>query len=221
MCSFALVPLASVEGQARLDVLSAPSNGPSTVRCGHRGVVDAWRVQKGGTCCGLASLAIVLSSQESGVTVDEDEVMGMVESDLSSVQEGKVRRSGMTLAELESLSSSMPTRVTEVSRMHGGGGNLDSVDSLRTVLVTALHEPATRVILNYQMSTLGQTPWGGHLSPVAAYHSDSDSVLICDTWPKTEPVWASVEKVWRAIVEIDRESGVSRGLLILRLVGTP
>mmetsp|Transcript_5168 Transcript_5168/g.12473 ORF Transcript_5168/g.12473 Transcript_5168/m.12473 type:complete len:110 (-) Transcript_5168:502-831(-) len=50
------------------------------------------------------------------------------------------------------------------------------------------------------MSTMGQTPFGGHLSPVAAYHEPSDSILVLDPWhTQTEPFWGSLCGVWKAM----------------------
>ena len=71
-----------------------------------------------------------------------------------------------------------------------------------------------RVLLNYHMSTLGQRPFGGHVSPVAAYHAPTDSFLVMDTWPRTEPVWAPARRLWDAAVHVDDKSGRSRGLVI-------
>ena len=71
------------------------------------------------------------------------------------------------------------------------------------------------MLLNYHMSTLGQTPFGGHVSPVAAYHAPTDSFLIMDTWPQTEPVWAPAGQVWDAILHVDKNSKRSRGLVII------
>jgi hypothetical protein len=68
------------------------------------------------------------------------------------------------------------------------------------------------------MTTLGQVPFGGHLSPIAAYHQRTDTVLIMDVWhTKTEPVWATIENIWNAIsISKDEESQKLRGLLLIK-----
>ena len=100
---------------------------------------------------------------------------------------------------------------------------LSGPDDLRRLVVEVLSKPPSRegLVLNYHMSTLGQVPFGGHLSPVAAYHGATDCLLILDVWhTETEPVWAPLGGgVWKAIAAIDPESGAPRG--ILKLVQRP
>jgi len=96
---------------------------------------------------------------------------------------------------------------------------LSGPNDLRQLVVEVLLKPPSNegLVLNYHMSTLGQVPFGGHLSPVAAYHEATDSLLIMDVWhTDTEPVWAPLEgSVWKAIAAIDPESGTPRGILKL------
>ena len=95
---------------------------------------------------------------------------------------------------------------------------LQGLQDLRDLVVGALSKPTHReaLVLNYHMSTLGQVPFGGHLSPIAAYHSASDSLLVMDVWhTQTEPIWAPLDDVWTAISHIDGESQRARGVLHL------
>eukprot|EP00729_Bicosta_minor_P008732 gene8733-4699_t len=154
-----LLPLNSREGKQRL--AEAVANGS-----GHQAIVDAWRPQTGSTCCGFASLAVVLTALKegasSGESVHEDAVHPLAAADGGAiVADEQVRRVGMTL------------------------------DQAR------------------------QVPYGGHLSPIAAFHEPSDAILIMDVWYETEPVWATVETVWNAILGLDSESKKPRGLLVV------
>ena len=79
-------------------------------------------------------------------------------------------------------------------------------------LLAALRGPGL-VVLNYHMSTAGQTPFGGHFSPLGAYHARSRRFLVLDVWPDTEPAWLDGEALLAAMRHVDDESGQSRGWL--------
>merc|ERR1712046_59903 len=92
-----------------------------------------------------------------------------------------------------------------------------SLEMFRSTVAAALSTSSkTSVILNYHMNELGACELGGHFSPVAAYHERSDSILICDCWLTTEPMWAPLKKVWPAICGVDDETGKPRGLLMVQ-----
>ena len=82
-----------------------------------------------------------------------------------------------------------------------------------TTAATASPRPELRrcVLLNYHMSTAGQRPFGGHFSPLAAFHAPSGRFLVLDVWPQTAPCWVSGELLWAALVGTDSDSGRSRG----------
>lgn len=189
--------------------------------------------------------------------VDEDSVYPMATQTITGtsravcgiVSEEKIRTSGMTLDQVRTLAEALPTTEKATAFFPVGDETdaeaitkdaaiptatrkvLEEPESLRKLVVEALKEPSRRggLILNYHMSTLGQVPFGGHLSPVAAYHQASDSLLVLDVWhTKTEPVWAPLCAsgsesengsgsgcVWEAISKIDPESGAPRGVLKL------
>lgn len=160
------------------------------------------------------------------------------------VSEEDIRTSGMTLDQVRALAEALTTTEkaiafspaatmipveehnTNTKDIKNSSNNrqttttlLEGPHQLRTLVSNVLSEhPSSKqgLVLNYHMSTLGQVPFGGHLSPIAAYHSRSDSILVMDVWhTHTEPVWASVECVWKAISGIDPSSGLPRGLLKL------
>ncbi len=164
--------------------------------------------------------------------VTEDDVYPMAESNNNGVivSDHKIRTSGMTLDQLRCLANPLPeTKKAIVYRVQLEDGQdqynatqvtptewiLWGKEVLREQLKFTLKHPASQkgLILNYHMTTLGQEPFGGHFSPLAAYHVDSDSVLILDVWPETEPVWAPLTKVWDAMMKPDPESNAPRGLL--------
>ena len=361
-----LVPLFSAEGKKRLEDVEA-NNGDynndlsssssssssfpsilatsaSTITGGgcyvQKQIITSFRKQRGNTCCGLASLAVLLTAAAAKLQVqdrdqniviasrllleevnnykyyhnnnnnnnrkkscsyyvDEDDVYPMVatrtdvtdeEYDITAsnsnnnaiisspiVSDEKIRRSGMTLDQITSLASALPTTKTAIAFFpstssktatanttdttdttdtttdtnnildtsncciekaataddDNNDDNNDSAtatatatrllsgpDELRTIICQVLSNPSSKegLILNYHMTTLGQVPFGGHLSPIAAYHQRTDTVLIMDVWhTKTEPVWATIDNIWNAIsISIDGESQKPRGLLLIQ-----
>ena len=176
--------------------------------------------------------------------VDEDHVYPMLGEDACGiVSEEKIRNSGMTMDQIRILAKALPTTESAISffpKLFNGeksssnsetkqGVNLPphqnilrGPQDLRELLASALSKPthSEGLVLNYHMSTLGQVPFGGHLSPVAGYHAASDSLLVMDVWhTQTEPIWAPLQDVWTAVSEIDPESQRPRGLL--RVVHVP
>jgi hypothetical protein len=56
-----------------------------------------------------------------------------------------------------------------------------TVDDVRELVLSALQEPDSRVVLNYDRGAIGQGPMGhGHWSPIGAYHATTDSFLVMD-----------------------------------------
>lgn len=121
-----LLPLNSREGKQRL--AEAVANGS-----GHQAIVDAWRPQTGSTCCGFASLAVVLTALKegasSGESVHEDAVHPLAAADGGAiVADEQVRRVGMTLDQARTLAEHLPTTASATAffppaiEAGGGGG---------------------------------------------------------------------------------------------------
>ena len=119
-------------------------------------------------------------------------------------------RSGLTLQEM-----------TEMFRQFAVNADLFYGDQLtestfRDLMTTAMGDPNTRLVANFDRETLNQQG-AGHFSPIAAYDSASDSVLIVDVAKfKYPPFWVSVLDFLNAMNTIDSDSGKSRGLIRVR-----
>ena len=87
----------------------------------------------------------------------------------------------------------------------------DAMRQLRHAMHAA---PKSAVLLNYHMGVAGHRPFGGHFSPLVAYHEKSERFLVLDCWPDTEPCWHSAARLWSAIAGTDGESRLSRGWLV-------
>jgi hypothetical protein len=88
--------------------------------------------------------------------------------------------------------------------------------TFRDLITTAMGDPNTRLVVNFDRKTLNQQG-SGHFSPIAAFDSASDSVLILDVAKfKYPPFWVSVADLLNAMNTIDSDSGKSRGLIRVR-----
>lgn len=171
--------------------------------------------------CGVASMVMVLNALEIPApiaaqystfrTFTQDNFFNNPKTE-AVIAAQTVARMGMTLEQMGQLlaSYSVPVQVYH-------GGNLTE-DEFRRLIVENLEEKDNFVLVNYLRSAIDQQR-GGHISPIAAYHQDSDRVLILDVARyKYPPVWVEVEALWRATQTEDSVSGKTRGLV---LVGQP
>ena len=169
--------------------------------------------------CGVASLVVVLNSlavPAPAVPAYPGYHFWTQENIFSGpggdrfVRAERVRREGMTLAQLHGWSSD---HGLVVRRFHG---DQLSLEQFRQLLRDGLRDRRDRLVVNYLRSGIAQKG-SGHISPIAAYDSRSDRVLILDVARYRYPaVWVKAEALWRAMGEIDKDSGQSRGLLSLR-----
>ena len=165
----------------------------------------------------------------------ESGVLAMASERPEGLSARKVRKGGVTLQELGVLmreigvpcecmhahadgaadggqSGAAPSTILPASAAQGEAAMLAALARLREGVRAA---PGCGVLVNYHMSTAGQRPFGGHVSPIAAYHAPSDRFLVLDTWPQTGPTWLSAAALWAAMAATDDESGLPRGWLVV------
>ena len=71
------------------------------------------------------------------------------------------------------------------------------------------------LVVSYLRSALQQTG-DGHFSPIAAYHMETDQVLILDVARfKYTPHWVSLEELYQAMTHIDTATDMSRGWFVV------
>jgi hypothetical protein len=205
-------PLAEPAGQQRL--LQA------TARADHGPLAQWFETQANLAYCGVASAVMVLNS----LAVPAPPVPGYgayrfwtqtnvfaIPGSRGFVRPEVVAGEGMTLAQLHGWLAATPGLVVE--RFHGDQLSLAQWQAL---LRRSLQDPRDRLLVNYHRPALGQAG-GGHISPVAAYDSDSDTVLILDVARYRYPaVWVSAADLWEAMGTTDAGAGRSRGLLLIR-----
>lgn len=153
--------------------------------------------------CGVASSVTVLNAL--GRSLDQSTFFDTGSAELKSQFEVSI--SGMTLAEL----AAFLTAHDAVVRVHYADAL--PVDAFRDIVRRNLRQPDDFMLVNYQREVLGQRRVG-HISPLAAYDEESDSVLILDTasyhYP---PTWVPLTQLHAAMATMDSASGRSRGLV--------
>jgi hypothetical protein len=176
--------------------------------------------QSNTTFCGVASAVMVLNACgiERPISPDHGEYRLWTQDNFwtkqleAVVSKDTVSREGMTLATLGQLIQAHGVRAGVI---HAGE---ETVGSLRDKVLGGLKDGSAYVLLNYHRPSLGigQTG-GGHISPIAAYHKDSDSFLILDVARyRYESGWISAASLYAAASAVDTASGQSRGIVICR-----
>ena len=168
--------------------------------------------------CGPASIAAVLNSLSVQTRPAAGRYApyqyftqaGLFDADTSRVKTYEaVAQSGLTLSEASRFLDKL-----HVSNQPYYGVDL-SVDTLRSLLLGALSNPHARVIVDFDRRVLHQSGQG-HYSPLVAYDSANDSVLILDVAKfKYPPFWVTVTDLLEAIQTIDTDSLKSRGVILV------
>jgi hypothetical protein len=166
--------------------------------------------------CGPATVAMVLNALDVPRPPSEMTLgLGMFDQENifnASAQAAKPRadilRNGMTLDELGAVLASYDLNV-EVRHAEES-----SLDEFRETAVADLGDKDRFVLVNYLRSAIGQER-GGHISPLAAYDSDTDRFLILDVSRyKYPPVWVEAAALFNAMNTPDADNeNRSRGFV--------
>jgi hypothetical protein len=169
-------------------------------------LVRAFQSQQLISYCGVATGATVLKAL--GQPIDQ---AGFFTPAASAVRSRlQVTLGGMSLPQLEAL---LAAHGLQTGLVHGQASTLGQ---FRQAVRENLERPGDYMVVNYQREVLGQDRVG-HISPLGAYHSESDRVLILDTASYKYPhTWVPLEQLFAAMVEVDSASGKSRGYLAVR-----
>ena len=90
-----------------------------------------------------------------------------------------------------------------------------SFEEFKSDLLESVQSNSKYLISNFSRTYLGQTGVG-HFSPVAAYDSIDDQVLVLDTARFKYPSYfVNIKDLYNAMLTVDDESKLSRGYLIL------
>lgn len=156
--------------------------------------------QQNGSVCGPTSLADVLHSLKQPGN-QESVLQG---SGFSTVM-GYLPE-GLTLDQLAAIARQKLHRKVTVLR------DLD-LASFREQL-SQVNDPARRYVINFSRAPLFATG-GGHHSPIAAYLSQEDLVLVLDVNKKYGPWLVKSDRLYAAMNTVDATAQKKRGLLLI------
>lgn len=160
--------------------------------------------------CGITSLTIALNTL--GMTCD----VASVFRDLQNMPR-RGREAPVTLAELAHFATS-----NYLGRIQARTYRPRTIKGFRRFVRSYLHTRTRSlssrgvVIANISRHELGyESKHNGHMSPLAAYHSGSDSILLLDVSPEWQSVWIQTTDLFRSINTIDKQSRSRRGCIIV------
>lgn len=163
--------------------------------------------------CGITSLTIALNTL--GMTCD----VASVFRDLQTMP-GRGREAPVTLAELAHFATS-----NYLGRIQVRTYRPRTIKGFRRFVRSHLHarnrssSSSSIVIVNISRHELGyESKHNGHMSPLAAYHSGSDSILLLDVSPEWQSVWIQITDLFRSINTIDKQSRSKRGCILVSLI---
>lgn len=167
--------------------------------------------------CGVASVSMVLNAMALDAPDAEawDQDYFTQENTLNGETEAIIARSlierqGLTLAELAAIFETYPVE----AEVHYGSEL--SLAEFREKAIANLQNPDDFMVINYLRRAIGQER-GGHISPVAAYNAATDHFLVLDVSRyKYPPVWVKASELWQSLDTLDRTSGKTRGMLLVR-----
>jgi hypothetical protein len=190
-----LVEIDSVQGQALLESADHIAD--------YDELAAAFVPQSLISYCGVASAVAALGALGTETTQTD-----FFTSEASQVRSRwQVALGGMSLIDLEGLLSAYQV---DTERMHGDAMTLDE---FRRVVESNLSREGDFLLVNYQREALGQGRVG-HISPIAAYDSATERVLIMDTASYKYPhTWVPLDLLFAAMQEADNATGRARGYL--------
>ena len=221
-----LVPASNLRAQrqglpldAELISLDSPQGSHWLAECGDQ--TDVMRLlmyfecQKNLAYCGPASAAMVLNSLELPRPTSADHGTFKIFTQDNFFCEGsakvkppeEVAKSGLSLKQLSSILAMHGAKAEPVYATDS------SLEEFRSVVSEVFGDTQRFIIVNYLRRAIGQES-GGHLSPIAAYHKESDRILVLDVSRyKYPPVWVKASDLWAAMTADDE--GVSRGYVLV------
>lgn len=175
----------------------------------YQGLIANFVAQSRPAYCGVASSVIALNALRApspplNQSTFFTDVVRQVKDPL------RVSLTGMSLRQLGDL---LRAHGAEASVIYASDTN---IDSFRSIAQRNLMTDGDFVLVNYQRAELDQIEMG-HISPLAAYHAETDRFLILDVAAyKYPPVWVSTEALWDAMSAPVGSSLQTRGFVVVR-----
>jgi hypothetical protein len=124
----------------------------------------------------------------------------------------QIERQGLTLAQLTAILASHSVN----AELHYGSAL--SLNTFRSIVSRNLKQLGNFVVVNYSRRAIGEEG-GGHISPLAAYNTNADKILILDVSRYKYPsVWVKTKDLWEAIKTVDPVSQKTRGIMLVTVL---
>lgn len=197
-----LIALDSPEGQRLLDEADAKADVVP--------LLEQYVTQSAGNFCGVASSVMILNAmQVPAPTAKEWGAAHFTQdnfwNDCAKGVLSPTLMPGMTVDQLGDLLQCQPARAKVV---HASDTN---VADFRALVAKNLSTKGDFLIVNYDRGGVGQETMG-HISPLGAYHSKADKVLLLDVARyKYPPVWVELPRLFKAMETNDFVSAKTRG----------
>lgn len=134
----------------------------------------------------------------------------------------RIRRVGITMEQFMILGTCHGMRITMKRPAVGNTPQSapkyfleDFRADIRRILDSRVNDQNSVLVTSFSRSALQQTG-DGHFSPIAAYHEESDQVLVLDVARfKYAPYWVGVEELFRSMEPLDPHTDMPRGWYIM------
>lgn len=114
---------------------------------------------------------------------------------------------------LDQLTEGLNLQGLTAQAVHATSSTDQDIEAFRKLIKQLLKTPSQYIVVNYKLD-LTSSLEGGHFSPIGAYDSNSDSVLILDTWSAFTPwTWVKVYDLYKSMNTKDGE--VDRGYILI------
>ena len=129
----------------------------------------------------------------------------------TTINDKEIYDAGLNMSDFSKMLSKVYHLKVDVT--YAKKSDVKSIDNFRQTLKKYLIEDRRFVVVNFDGKILNHTT-RGHISPIAAYDEESDSVLVLDVaLHKNQWYWASLEKLYAAMNTMDNDN--YRGYLLV------
>ncbi|KAG7351013.1 phytochelatin synthase [Nitzschia inconspicua] len=178
---------------------------------------QGWEAQINQAYCAIATSAAVLNSLRGKIELPQDPLyepfpwatqMAIVTNDCVKTavfDVESVKRAGLGIGLVPNLLDCFLLPQGYVAKAYPVDPDFSSQDQLKDIVINALMDENSRVVINYDRGGIGQGPMGhGHWSPIGAYSAEIDAFLIMDVAKyKYPPVWVPTEAIFGGVATLD------------------
>lgn len=184
--------------------------------------------QRDGKSCSLGSLTMLANALNASLPLTSEDKLWTQDSLLKKVNNSAWKRDlgpvgfGVILKDLKIYADDLLKTIGKekthtVEPIYAEDGSTFE-SKLRDILAQNEKNSSDLIVANFDQGVLtGDPEGGGHISPIGAYDSKQDRVLIMDVdreW--YEPYWVELKTLHQAINTVDKVSSKKRGILWIK-----